>query len=102
MDRRMDREEIIATLRAHAGELRRLGVRHAALFGSAARGEAGADSDIDILVELDPQAPIGVFAYAGLKRQIAELFPGPVDVVNRSALKTPIRPSVLADAIYAF
>lgn len=98
----MDREEIIATLRAHADELRRQGVRHAALFGSAARGDARPDSDIDILVELDPQAPIGVFAYAGLKRQIAALFPGQVDVVNRNALKIPIRPSVLADAIYAF
>jgi predicted nucleotidyltransferase len=51
------REEIIATLRVHQAELRRRGVRHAALFGSIARGESKRTSDIDILIELDPQAP---------------------------------------------
>jgi len=52
----IDREEIIATLRAHQAELHRRGVRHAALFGSLARGEAKRTSDIDILIELDPRA----------------------------------------------
>ncbi len=58
----MTRETIIETLKAREAELRRLGVRHIALFGSAARGEAGEASDIDILVDLQPDAPIGVFA----------------------------------------
>jgi len=50
----MDRQQVIATLRAHEEELRRRGVRHAALFGSVARGEAISTSDIDILIELQP------------------------------------------------
>jgi predicted nucleotidyltransferase len=45
--------------------LRHLGVLQAALFGSAARDEAKPDSDIDILIELAPEAPIGVFEYVG-------------------------------------
>jgi predicted nucleotidyltransferase len=44
----IDREEIIATLRAHQAELHRRGVRHAALFGSLTRGESKRTSDIDI------------------------------------------------------
>ena len=43
--------------------------------------------DIDILVELDPGTPISLFDHAGLKLYIADLFPKPVDLVNRDALK---------------
>jgi hypothetical protein len=39
--------------------------------------------DIDIMIEIDPQAHIGVFDYAGLKDHIAEFFDAPVDVVSR-------------------
>ena len=98
----MDRQQVIATLRAHEEELRRRGVRHAALFGSVARGEAISTSDIDFLIELEPEAPIDMFGYAGLKRYIADLFAGPVDVVNRDALKPSLRRPAIADAVYAF
>jgi len=98
----MDRNDILATLRSHEDELRRLGVQHAALFGSAARDTATPRSDIDILIELDPEAPLDLFAYAGLKRRIADYFAGSVDVVNRNALKPALRGTAIADAIYAF
>ena len=98
----MDKHTVIATLRAHRAELERLGVRPAALFGSVARDEAGPDSDIDIAVDLGPGAATNMFAYAGLKRQVAELFSGPVDVVYRAALKPAFRKSVDTDLIYAF
>jgi predicted nucleotidyltransferase len=77
-------------------------VRRAAVFGSVARGESRPDSDIDILVEIDPEAHLTVFDYAGLKDYIASLFDGPVDVVNRDGLKPYVRPAATADAIYAF
>ncbi len=77
-------------------------MRRIGLFGSVARGEARPDSDIDILIELDPGAPISLFDYAGLKLYIADLFPNPVDVVNRDALKPWVRPPAETDAIYAF
>jgi uncharacterized protein len=98
----MNRDQIIAALRAHEGELRDRGVQHAALFGSAARGEAQATSDIDILIELEPDAPVDLFGYAGLKRYIAELFPGPVDVVDREGLKPGLHRPAVADAVCAF
>src|ERR1700730_14468650 len=90
----IDREEIIATLRAHQAELRRRGVRHAGLFGSIARGEGKRTSDIDILIELDPQAPVGLFEYVGITQYLADLSPVRVDVANRSSLKPLIRLSV--------
>jgi predicted nucleotidyltransferase len=98
----MDSRDIIATLRRHEDELHRQGVTHAALFGSAARGSAGEHSDIDILIDLDPDVRLSVFDYAGLKDYIAGLFDGPVDVVSREGLKPHVRTSVLADIVHAF
>jgi predicted nucleotidyltransferase len=69
------RDEAVAVLRAHRAALEARGVRHTALFGSIARGEARADSDIDVLIELDPARPLGVFAYVGIKNFIRGLFP---------------------------
>ena len=53
------------------------------------------------MIEFDPAARITVFDYAGLKRDLAALFDGPVDVVNRDGLKPYVKPTA-ADVIYAF
>ena len=94
--------QAIATLRAHESELRQLGVLHAGLFGSVARDEATSDSDIDILIELAPNAPVGLFEYVGITQYLADLFPVPVDVANLRRLKPLVRPSAERDAVYAF
>jgi predicted nucleotidyltransferase len=96
----MDRRDIIARLREHEAALKQHGVAHAALFGSRARGDARPDSDTDI--EIDPDAPVGVWEYEGIKGYVASLFEGPVDVVDRAALKPYVRPAATGDAIYAF
>ena len=98
----MTRDQILATLRAHEPELRRRGVLHAALFGSAARGEVEPARDIDILIEVAPDAPVGVCEYVGITQYLADLFTSRVDVANRSSLKPLVRPSVERDAMYAF
>jgi hypothetical protein len=98
----MNRQEILQTLRGSEAALRALGVRRAALFGSVARGDDGPESDIDILVEIDPDAHLTVFDYVGVKQYIAALFASPVDVVSRENLKPYIRPTATVDAIYAF
>ena len=98
----MNSQDAIAILQRHADALRARGVRHAALFGSVARGEAGPQSDIDIMIEIDPNAPIDVFAYVGIKRFIATLFSSRVDIVNRAALRPELQGPAAADAIYAF
>ena len=95
-------EDVLTTLRRHEPELRRLGVSHAAVFGSVASGDARRDSDIDVLVELDPNHRIGIFEYARLKLYIAGILNGAADVVNRKTLKPLLRDSILRQAIDAF
>jgi uncharacterized protein len=98
----MNSHDAIETLRKSEHALRARGVRRAALFGSVARGDNRPDSDIDIMVEIDPEAHITVFDYVGLKEYIASLFDAPVDVVSRDSLKPYVHPAATADAIYAF
>jgi predicted nucleotidyltransferase len=98
----MNKQDAIDVLRRSEAALRARGVRRAALFGSVARGDNRPDSDIDIMIEVDPEAPIGVYEYVALKDYIAGLFDGPVDVVSRDALKPYVRPAATADAVYAF
>ena len=95
-------DTVLGVLRAHEDELRRFGVSHASVFGSVARGEARAGSDIDVLVELDQGRPMGIFDYARLKLYINEILNGAGDVVNRKTLKPLLRDSILRDAVDAF
>jgi len=98
----MDKQQILDRLRENERALRERGVTHAALFGSRARGDNRPDSDIDIMIEIAPDAVQDVYAYVGLKNYIADLFTGSVDVVDREALKPYVRPAATADAVYAF
>ena len=98
----MDAKQIIATLKDAEPALKARGVRHAGLFGSVARGDSNETSDVDILIELDKSAKLTVFDYAGLKSDIAALFEGPVDVVDRDALKPHLRAPLARDLLYAF
>lgn len=98
----MDRHDIIARLQENAAELRARGVAHAALFGSRARGDDRPDSDIDLLIDIAPEASIDLFAYVAITQYLADLFPARVDVANRSTLKTLVRPAAERDAQHAF
>lgn len=99
---KVTRDQVIATLRAHEQELRQRGVLHVALFGSLARNDARPASDLDILVELEPDAPVSLFEYLGITHYLSDLFPLRVDVANRSTLKPHVRPGAERDAVYAF
>ena len=101
-DKDMNKHDILNRLRQNERALRERGVTHAALFGSRVRGDNRPDSDIDILIDIAPEAVQDVYAYVGLKNYIAGLFAGMVDVVDREALKFYVRPAVTADAVYAF
>lgn len=93
---------VLAALRRHESELRGLGVVEAAVFGSVARGEDSPESDVDILIRLDPAARMGLIGYAGIARRLEEIVGRGVDMADRATLKELVRPAAEAEAVLAF
>jgi uncharacterized protein len=83
------RREILAIAARH-------GARNLRVFGSVARGEAGPESDIDILVEMDPDKSL--MDHVALMQDLEDLLQRKVDVVSERALHWYIRDRVLAEA----
>jgi predicted nucleotidyltransferase len=92
-------DRIIAALRAHEAELRAAGVRHVALCGSA-RGEAEPDSDVDLLIDLDPAASVGLLG--ALERRLTEVVGHAVDLVAGPIEQPRFRSAVERDLCRAF
>jgi predicted nucleotidyltransferase len=95
-------DEVIASLRAHASELRAAGIRHLSLFGSVARGEAGPESDIDFVVELDSEAHITLIGLVGLEFRLGELLGRKVDLLPEPIQKPRLRNNVDRDRRHVF
>lgn len=76
---------------------RRYGVVHLDVFGSVARGEADADSDIDLLYVISPQARLG-FGIFDLENELSEIFGRKVDLVSKKYLHPLLRDNVIAEA----
>ncbi len=92
----------LRALQRNREKLERLGVRHLSLFGSMARGEAGPESDVDVMVELDPDKGITLFDYAGIGGTIEDIIGTPVDLAQRDRLKPYVKPEALRDEIRVF
>ena len=92
-------DEFFDRIDAHRTELSRAGVRRLGVFGSVARGEAGPDSDVDILVEFDVLPDL--YEFAALRDRLAEIVGRPVDLVTPSALKPRLRSRILDEVRYA-
>ena len=94
----MNRDEVIRFLSSHREELEeRFHVVSLMLFGSTARGEAGPDSDVDLLVEFS-ETP-GLTEYMSFKFWLEDGLGRPVDLVMKKALKPWARPLVEAESI---
>ena len=73
-------------------------VAELSVFGSTARGDAGQDSDIDLLVTFQADAAIGLIAFSRLRRELEEGLGRKVDLVPKDGLKPLIRDEVLSEA----
>jgi predicted nucleotidyltransferase len=102
----MNRDDALAILRAHETELRALGVERLSLFGSVARGDATAVSDVDVVVRLTPEVSQGGFAYFGrledLTERLREILGCPVDVIAEPVGKDRLRRNIEREATLAF
>lgn len=74
---------------------RRYDVRELALFGSVLRDDFRADSDIDVLVEYEPDALVSLFDHLDLQEELERLLGRSVDLVSKPALHRLIRQNVL-------
>jgi len=83
------RQEILAIAARH-------GARNVRVFGSVARGEAGPESDLDVLVEMEPGTSL--MDHIALMQDLEDLLGRKVDVVSDKALHWYIRERVLAEA----
>uniref|UniRef100_A0A7C4MMG8 Nucleotidyltransferase n=1 Tax=Desulfatirhabdium butyrativorans TaxID=340467 RepID=A0A7C4MMG8_9BACT len=98
----MDKEKIIEILRTNRETLARFHVRSLSVFGSVVRGEAKPGSDIDILVEFEPDAHVGLFVFARLQRCLQEILGREVDLATPKALHKAMKQSILGEAVHAF
>ena len=92
------REEILSLLVQNKSELEnRFKVRRLAIFGSYARGDQRADSDVDILVDIDPSVGL---EFVTLAEQIEQLLGLPIELVSRRAIKPNKLKYIEQDLIY--
>ncbi len=95
----MDAMEVTRALLAHREVLQQFAVRELHLFGSTLRGDAGGASDVDLLVEYEPAARVGLFAFVRLRRRLSELLGQPVDLATPDALHPALRERILHEAV---
>jgi len=94
--------EVIRLLRANRGELEKIGIRHVEIFGSVARGEDLPDSDVDVLVDLDPAVVRDLFAYSRVQRTLQDLVGRRVDIARRGRTRPELDVELIMDAVHAY
>ncbi len=97
----MRRDDALRILSEHREELRALGVQRLSVFGSVARDEAADDSDVDILVEFDPGARIGMFEFLEIQEKLSRLLDNDVDLATPKSLHPKLREAILGEAVLA-
>lgn len=95
----MDRDTVLAILSKNHSLLQKHRVKNLRLFGSVLRGEAEVGSDVDLLVEFEPSAPIGMFEFSRLRRDLSRLLGCEVDLVTPDALHRFLKDEILREAI---
>jgi hypothetical protein len=90
-------EQLRARLLPHQASLRSMGVIRLAVFGSRMREDWRPDSDLDLLVDLDPAARISLIGFERLRRYLSELLGVRVDLTERDCLRPRLRASIGSD-----
>ncbi len=96
------RDIMIAKLLQLRPALEADGVRHAFLFGSVARGEDVPESDVDIILDLDPERHIGLVEFVGIRDFLREELGRDVDLGTRRSLLPGRHDEIIAELVEAF
>ena len=98
----MTSREALRRLNRNREKLRTYHVRHIAVFGSTARNQATPHSDVDILVEFQADAPVGLFAFVRLLDFLTNVMDTRIDLATPGALRPEMREEIVAEAVRAF
>jgi len=97
----MERTEAIARLKAHEAELKQLGVEHLYLFGSTARGDAGAESDVDLFFD-HSEGSLGLYDLMDVKEAAARILGCKTDIMTRRSIHRTLRDKIQSAAQQVF
>jgi hypothetical protein len=93
--------DILSELRRQAPNIRALGATSLCVFGSAARGELGTVSDVDLFVDYDPDR-FSFVELIRLRERLSKVLGRPADLTTREGLHPLLRPAIEAEAIKVF
>ena len=96
------KDEILTALGTLEKPLRERGLKSLAVFGSVIRGGARADSDVDVLIDIEPDVRFSLIDLVALKDYLEDRLNRKVDVVTKSGLESTIRDRVLSEAESVF
>lgn len=94
----MRRDEVVQRLREHSDAIKAIGARSLYLFGSTARDEAAATSDVDLLVDYDEDSDFSAIELVRIKHYVSDLLHTEADVTTRAGLHPLIRDDIVASA----
>jgi predicted nucleotidyltransferase len=94
--------QVISALRADAAELRAAGLLSLSLFGSVARGEARAESDVDLAVVFEPSASMDLFRLEAVQRRIGEMLGRRADLLPEPVEKHRLQARIDRDRLIIF
>jgi uncharacterized protein len=97
-----ERERVLRTIREHEADLRALGVAKLWLFGSLARSDSGAESDVDVMIAVPPGRKFSLFDLGEVRVELCELLGREVDVVVEEDLIPTFRSDIARDLVEAF
>ena len=98
----MDKFAVIGKLRAHESELKAAGITRLSLFGSLARGDTHAQSDVDLLAEFDASKAFSLLDMVDMENRLADILGVPVDLAPAKSLKDDIRERAIRESVLAF
>ncbi|WP_027583532.1 nucleotidyltransferase domain-containing protein [Bradyrhizobium sp. Ai1a-2] len=98
----MTRDEIIAAIRKNADAIKATGVSKLAIFGSRVRGDNRPDSDIDVLVEIEPNASFSLLNLIGVEHIIEDATGLQAQATTRRSLNPRFARRIADDIVEVF
>lgn len=97
-----ERERVIQAIREHETDLRALGVERLWLFGSLARGDAGADSDVDLMIRVPAGRKFSLFDLGEVRVALCECLGRDVDVIIEEDVASDFRRTIASELLLVF